>query len=202
MKVKLIERVAEKLAKKKDFSYYIAEREIKGDEVDVVVVGVLREYPFRKKVAYEWVHINLKDLAHLFCIEKYGRDCKETTLRFRREYLRAKIFGTRYAVGVALKRIYRNLLGEEVREKFDEEAEAVELSSIYRKIAVEPATDGQKKLIHKLLKERGVSEEEYRKLLRERYGVGSSLELTKEEASELISFLKERKEVSNGNNSP
>jgi len=184
-----------KIIKDKSFSYYVLDKKVEEDNVDVLVAGVLEEGVLLKKrrIATEWVRINAKDLAHIFCIEKYGRDCRETTLRFRREYLRAKIFATRYAVGVALKRILRNFLETDYRERYEEEAEAVELSAIYEKLKVEPATDAQKKLIHALLKERGISEEEYRKLLREKFGVSSSLELTKEEATELIEILKEVK---------
>lgn len=184
-----------RMFKKKSFSYYVLDRKVEGDDVEVLVAGVLENgFLFKKRrIATEWIRINAKDLAHVFCIEKYGRDCRETTLRFRREYLRAKLFATRYAVGVALKRILRNFLETDYRERYEEEAEAVELSAIYGKLKVEPATDAQKKLIHTLLKEKGISEEEYRKLLREKFGVGSSLELTKEEATELIELLKEVK---------
>jgi len=184
-----------RLIKNKSFSYYVSDKKVEGDDVDVLVVGILEEGVLLKKrrIATEWVRINAKDLAHVFCIEKYGRDCRETTLRFRREYLRAKLFATRYAVGVALKRILRNFLETDYRDRYEEEAEAVELSVIYERLKVDPATDAQKKLIHTLLKEKGITDEEYRKLLREKFGVGSSLELTKEEATELIEILKEVK---------
>jgi len=182
-----------RIFRKRKFSYVILDKKADGDDVEVLVAGILKDGLFKNRVAVEWVKINTRDLAHIFCIEKYGRDCRETTLRFRREYLRAKIFATRYATGVALKRIMRNLLETEYRDKYEEEAEAVELSAIYEKLKVEPATENQKKLIHALIKEKGISDEEYRKLLRDKFGVGSSLELTKEEAAELIEILKEGK---------
>ena len=182
-----------KIFREKDFSYFIREKKFEEDWIEVVVEGVLRDFwGLRKRKAQEWIRLNLKDLAHAFCLEKYGTDCKENTVRFKREYLRARLFGTRYAVGVALKRIERNFLiaGE---ESFEGEAEAVELSLIYKKIQVEPSTKEQRKFIHKLLKDKGLSEEKYRKILWEKYGVVSSTELTKEEASEFIEFLKSLK---------
>ncbi|WP_457601552.1 phage protein GemA/Gp16 family protein [Hydrogenivirga sp.] len=45
----------------------------------------------------------------------------------------------------------------------------------------------------RLLNELGIDEEEYREMLKQKYGVSSSLALTKGEASELISELERRK---------
>jgi len=55
-----------------------------------------------------------------------------------------------------------------------------------------PATEKQKKLIKKLVKERGIEDAEYRRLLKERYGVSSSLCLSRDEASDFISYIKQR----------
>jgi len=53
----------------------------------------------------------------------------------------------------------------------------------------EKASQNQIKFIHKLLNEKKISDDEYRARLKELYGVESSTELTKEQASDLISRL-------------
>ena len=52
-----------------------------------------------------------------------------------------------------------------------------------------PASEKQRRLIKKLQRERGIDDREYRKWLQERYGVSSSLCLSKEEAGDFIRFL-------------
>jgi len=68
---------------------------------------------------------------------------------------------------------------------------ALELAEKYEDLTeFTPATDNQRKLIKKLVKDRGMKDEEYRKLLKEVFGVSSSLCLSRKEAGELISRLR------------
>ena len=79
--------------------------------------------------------------------------------------------------------------GEIVPEK--EPREQVDKS----KSSGDNATQPQIGLIHKLLDEKGVTEADYRGGLEHEYGVKSSKELTKEQASQLIDNLNKRKDV-------
>jgi len=68
---------------------------------------------------------------------------------------------------------------------------ALELAEKYEDLTeFVPATDKQRKLIKKLVKDRGMKDAEYRRVLKERYGVSSSLCLSKEEAGDFIRFLR------------
>jgi hypothetical protein len=51
------------------------------------------------------------------------------------------------------------------------------------------ATDKQKKMIHSLCRKNGMQEEERREMLRGNFGVNSTRELSRHQASELIGFL-------------
>ena len=53
-----------------------------------------------------------------------------------------------------------------------------------------PATDSQRRLIKKLQKEVGLDDKKYRRLLKENFGVSSSLCLSREEAGKFIELLK------------
>jgi len=68
---------------------------------------------------------------------------------------------------------------------------ALELAERYEDLTeFTPATDNQRKLIKKLVKDRGMKDEEYRRLLKKLFGVSSSLCLSRKEAGELISRLR------------
>lgn len=217
------------VGKKKGVSFNIMEHKIDKDTVSVLVRGEVR-VGLRKFVDEEWVVIDIPTLADQFCIEKYGRVMSRNSFEWKREYIRAKLVATRYAVGLAKKRIEARFTGEDFRDLAEKEAEKNELTNIYlttkelqeeiekrrqtrdhlKKIKqedpnlykeleqkfgsnlelVEFRTPSQSKTIHALLKEKKVDEKEYRKLLKERFGISSSLGLTKKEASELISILK------------
>jgi len=175
-------------------SYWITESKVTQNKddwiVEVRVKARVKEGLFKSKEGEEWIVVSVKDLARTFVLEKYGTSVSEQSPRFKRELLRARLFATRYAVGVALKRLRKNLLGENYREIYEEEVEAVEKSIVHKKLEEEPSSKEQRKLIHALVKEKGLSEEDYRKLLTERYGKTSSTELSREEASDLIDYLK------------
>jgi len=69
---------------------------------------------------------------------------------------------------------------------------ALELAEKYDDLTqFTPATEKQRRLIKKLMRDRGLSDAEYRKILNERYGVSSSLCLSREEAADLISYFKQ-----------
>ena len=68
---------------------------------------------------------------------------------------------------------------------------ALELAEKYEDLTeFVPATDSQRKLIKKLVRDRGMKDEEYRRLLKKLFGVSSSLCLSRKEAGELISRLR------------
>ena len=68
---------------------------------------------------------------------------------------------------------------------------AFELARKYEDLSMfTPATDPQRKLIKKLQREKGISNGEYKELLRRNFDVSSSLCLSKEEAKKLIELLK------------
>lgn len=211
------------LGKRMGLSFKILEKVVEGDRVSVLVRGELPLSFFRKQVDEEWVEIDVKLLAEQFCVEKYGTIPDHDSLEFRREYLRAKLVATRYAVGLAKKRIEDRFAGREFRDAMERELEEVELLNIYsgterfrreesesylrrvkelyphvyeeiRRRFKHPErvvfrTEGQSRRIHELVRKLGLKEEEYRELLRRRFGVSSSLALSKEEASELIGEL-------------
>lgn len=222
------------LGKEKKLSFRIVEKEVSGDKVSVLVRGEVPCGLFRNQIDEEWVEIDIRTLTEQFCIEKYGVVPDPDSLEFRREYIRAKLVATRYAVGLAKKRIENRFLGKEFREAFEKELERVELLNIYtraekvRELAkrreetekylkhirerypqvyeeikkrfviperVTFRTEEQSVKIHALVRELGLSEQEYRNLLKNKFGVSSSLALTRKEASELIRELEELRKV-------
>ena len=204
------------LGKLAGISFEIVEKRSDEEGVSVKVKGYVRfpYFPLLKIVDEEWVEFKFRDLAQVFCIEKYGSVLDERDRRFKRELVRARFEGTRIAVGVAKKRIEKRFVGEDFRSFYEKDFEVAELKLIYGKEGnkewleklkkkhpedyeavrekfpnlskLSPITPAQLSKIHALLKEKGISEEEYRKLLKERFGVSTSLALTKEEAQELI----------------
>ena len=52
-----------------------------------------------------------------------------------------------------------------------------------------PITQGQIKLIHVMLTRQGISDEDYREMLEERYGVDTCKKLTRKQANELLTRL-------------
>ncbi len=222
------------LGKLGGLSFTIVEKSFVGDKVSVLVRGEVKLGLFNKQIDEEWVELDVKTLAKQFCLEKYGEEPPEDSLEFKREYIRAKLVATRYAVGLAKKRIENRFFGQEFRDTFEKELEKVELLNIYtkadrvrdlqkkreetikylnsikkkypaiyeeirRRFAVPEnvifRTEEQSVKIHALIREAGLTEEEYRKLLKEKFGVSSSLALTKQEAGELIEELKRLKAI-------
>ncbi len=223
------------MGKERGVSFYIVSNKFSKDVVEVLVRGEVRKGLFDKLVDEEWVVIEVPVLADQFYVEKYGHLPDRRSLEWKREYIRAKLVASRYAVGLAKKRIELRFAGKDFRDFAEKEAEKNELTNIYltaeelrkkvqqrkkaldhvRKIkrenpelykeviekfggnleSVEFRTEEQSKKIHALVREMKMEEVEYRKLLKEKFGVSSSMGLTKQEASELIQELESRKEV-------
>lgn len=216
-------------------SFYVKEKVLSGDTVGVLVRGERRSGFFGRIVDEEWVVVDVAVLADQFCVEKYGKVCDRRSFEWRREYIRAKLVATRYAIGLAKKRIELRFAGRDFRDFTEKDAEKFELTNIYltadelrkeireRKRNTEHLakirrehpeiyeellskyrslegirfrTEEQSRKLHALVSDIGISEEDYRKMLKERFGVSSSMGLTVEEAGELIEELeRKRKEM-------
>lgn len=227
-----------KLFAENKLSFRVVERRYSGDTVSVLVRGEKRESLLRRWIDEEWVVLDVSLLADLFCVEKYARVCDRRSFEWRREYIRAKLVATRYAVGLAKKRIEMRYAGKDFSDFTEEDAQRCELTSIYlrtdelrrevkeklrnlehiRKLkseypriykevlskyktltGVRFLTHQQRKKIHALVNELNMSDSEYRRILRSKYGVSSSLGLGIAEADNLIreleNFLNAKKEA-------
>jgi hypothetical protein len=165
------------------------EEEVVAFTLSALLDQLNRETVAKTEEERERNRIRVENYAVQFAVERAKKSLTAKFTLNRKPYLpeeiklfeEVELFSLYIPEGLRLfKRLAREKpqLALELAEKYDD------LTSFI------PATEKQRKLIKKLVKERGIKDAEYRRTLKKRYKVSSSLCLSRDEASDFISHLK------------
>jgi len=164
------------------------EEEVVAFPIQSLIDQLNRETGARTEEERERNRIRAENYAVQFAVERAKKSLTAKFTLNRKPYLpeeiklfeEVELFTLYVPEGLRLfKRLARekSKLALELAEKYDDLTQFT------------PATEKQRKLIKKLAREKKLSDGAYRKLLKERYGVSSSLCLSKQEAGDFITYL-------------